>query len=295
MSLSLQGLLPLVSAALCFVFAWLLFDQWRHRRRPYQLIWTLGMLCYAVAAGADATGRLAGWGDATYRTWYLFGAIAAAAWLGLGEVYLMRAPGFGELVGLGVFLGAIPAMVTGGRLLGTHDDAAAQGAIALGLAGIAGAGIIALISWERPALVGHATLALLALGTLVAAMRVLTAPVDAAQMLNPETHVPWGNGFPQSVRLMTPMFNIGGALALLLGAIYSAWSYWRRGGSGERLASNGLIALGAFAPSLTSSLNRFGITNVFYWGELLGVLLIFLGFVVSTEVFARGRSATRSA
>jgi hypothetical protein len=287
MTLYGNGALALVSSVLCFVFAGLLFQQWRHRRRPYQLVWTFGMLCYAVAAGADAAGQLAGWNDATYRIWYLFGAVAAAAWLGLGEVYLMRAPGFGELVGLGIFLGAIPAMITGGKLLGTHQDAAAQGAIALGLAGIAGAGIIALISWERPSLVGHATLVLLVTGTLLAAYRILGAPVDTALMVDPATHVPQGAAFPQNVRLMTPMFNIGGALALLLGAIYSAWSFWRRGESGERLASNGLIALGAFAPSLTSSLNRFGITGFFYWGELLGVLLIFAGFLASSEIFSR--------
>ena len=36
---------------------------------------------------------------------------------------------------------------------------------------------------------------------------------------------------------------------------------------------------------MTSGLNRFGITWAFFLGELLGVLLIFAGFVVSTEVF----------
>jgi len=46
-----------------------------------------------------------------------------------------------------------------------------------------------------------------------------------------------------------------------------------------------LIALGGFIPGVTSGLNRFGFTWAFFLGELLGVLLIFAGFVVSTEVF----------
>jgi hypothetical protein len=46
-----------------------------------------------------------------------------------------------------------------------------------------------------------------------------------------------------------------------------------------------LIALGGFIPGVTSGLNRFGITWAFFLGELLGVLLIFAGFLVSEEVF----------
>ncbi|MEK7860356.1 MAG: hypothetical protein AAB284_03245, partial [Chloroflexota bacterium] len=47
-----------------------------------------------------------------------------------------------------------------------------------------------------------------------------------------------------------------------------------------------LIAIGGFIPGVTSGMNRFGITWAFFLGELLGVLLIFTGFLVSTEVFA---------
>jgi hypothetical protein len=47
-----------------------------------------------------------------------------------------------------------------------------------------------------------------------------------------------------------------------------------------------LIALGGFIPGITSGLNRFGITWSFFLGELLGVVLIFVGFVVSTEIFS---------
>src|SRR5438874_4814440 len=147
-----RWLLPLASSALCFVFAALLYRQWWQRRRPYQLVWGLGLLWYAIAAAADASGQLAGWSEGTYRVWYFFGAIASAAWLGLGELYLMRTSGFGELVALGVFAGAIPAIFTGGKLLGAHDDVAAGAAVAIGVAGIAAAGVLALISWERPAL-----------------------------------------------------------------------------------------------------------------------------------------------
>jgi len=47
-----------------------------------------------------------------------------------------------------------------------------------------------------------------------------------------------------------------------------------------------LIALGGFIPGITSGLNRFGVTWSFFLGELLGVVFIFIGFIVSTEVFS---------
>lgn len=275
---------PLAASLLCWVFAGLLFFQWRHRRRPYQLVWAIGLVCYALAAGADATGHLAGWSEPVYRTWYLFGAIAAAAWLGLGEVYLFRTSAFGELVALAVFGGAIPAMIRGGRFLGQHVEGPAQTAITVGLLTIAAAGVLALVAWERPQWLGHIATAVLVAGTLAAAMQVMLAPVDLAEALDPVTGVPRGAGFPETVRVLTPPFNIAGALAILFGAIYSAWTYWRRGAGAERVVSNALIAAGAFAPTLTSTLNRFGVTSVFYWGELLGVLLIFAGFLAASDV-----------
>ncbi len=278
---------PLIASALCCVFAVLLLLQWRARRRPYQLVWAFGLACYALAAGADVAGHATGWTDPVYRTWYFFGAIAAAAWLGLGEVYLIRTSGFGELVALSVFAGAIPAVFRGGRMLGAHEEGPAQLAVTIGLIGIASAGILALVAWERPLLLGHVTAALLIVATLAAAAQVLAAPVDLAQVLDPATGVPRGAGFPETVRLLTPPFNIAGALAILFGALYSAWTFWRRRASKERVVSSALIAAGAFAPSLTSTLNRFGVTGVFYWGEVLGVFLIFAGFLASSEVISR--------
>jgi hypothetical protein len=46
-----------------------------------------------------------------------------------------------------------------------------------------------------------------------------------------------------------------------------------------------LIAIGGLIPAITSGLNRFGNTSGFFVGEFLGVLFLFLGFLVSIEVF----------
>jgi hypothetical protein len=53
----------------------------------------------------------------------------------------------------------------------------------------------------------------------------------------------------------------------------------------SRVPATLLIAAGGFVPGLTSGLNRFGVTWSFFLGELVGVVLIFAGFLVSEEVF----------
>jgi hypothetical protein len=53
----------------------------------------------------------------------------------------------------------------------------------------------------------------------------------------------------------------------------------------SRVPATILIAIGAFIPTLTDSLNRFGSTDLFQLGKFLGVLFLFAGFLVSIEVF----------
>jgi hypothetical protein len=53
----------------------------------------------------------------------------------------------------------------------------------------------------------------------------------------------------------------------------------------SRVPATILLAIGGFIPSLTSGLSRFGITETFFLGELLGVVFLFAGTLVSVEVF----------
>ena len=53
----------------------------------------------------------------------------------------------------------------------------------------------------------------------------------------------------------------------------------------SRVPATILIAIGAFFPTITDSLNRAGSTEWFQLGKFLGVLFLFAGFLVSIEVF----------
>jgi hypothetical protein len=58
-----------------------------------------------------------------------------------------------------------------------------------------------------------------------------------------------------------------------------------RGRIHTRVPATLLIALGALVASSTDTLNRFGSTELFQIGKFVGVILLFLGFLISIEIF----------
>ncbi|HEU5318900.1 MAG TPA: hypothetical protein VFX49_22495 [Chloroflexota bacterium] len=265
-------LLPLASSLLSFLFCGLVFDQFLLRRKPYQLVWSVGLLWYALSAGTEFLGGAFGWNVALYRGWYLIGAIGVAAYLGLGTIYLLARTPFAWWAIGALVVAVVPAAAA------RHWDVAALG--------LAAAVIVGATRRRAPAAFGHAFCAVTVAGTLLAAWRVLGAPVDPAALPAGADEIVTGRGFPAEVRIMTPLFNIAGAFSLAIGAVYSALHFWRTRTYPHRAVSNVFIAVGAFVPSLTSGLSRFGLTQTFFLGELLGVVLIFAGFLISVEVFS---------
>src|SRR6266508_7043132 len=161
-------LLPLASSVLSFLFCALVFDQYLARRKPYQLVWSLGLLWYALSAGTEFLGGAFGWNELLYRLWYLIGAIGVAAYLGLGTIYLLgRSPFAWWAIGA-LALGALPAVF-----------ARSTGVAALGLGAAAS---LALVRWRSPRAFGHAFFAVTVAGTLLAAIRIFGAPIDLAAL-----------------------------------------------------------------------------------------------------------------
>lgn len=311
--------LPLLSSFVSFVFAAAVLAQWSRRHRGFQLVWAIGLFWYGVSAGTEFLGSAFGWNEGLYRTWYLIGAFFVAAYLGAGTIVLLARTRFGYFVAASFLFGALYAFAIRGRY---PDDTTAFGVVLV--ACLAAAIAVALATWRARSLVAPITLGVLGIGSVVAAVLVLTATLDAPYALDATTGVPVGSAIPGDIRILAGPFNIIGAFALVVGAVFSAYVFMpkrrvlgrralppvvaqiygaiavavnfiaslpraavalARGELHSRVPATLLIALGGFIPGVTSGLNRFGITWAFFLGELLGVLLIFAGFVVSTEVF----------
>jgi hypothetical protein len=81
--------LPLLAALIALAFAGSLMRQWLDRRRPYQAIWAVALLMYAVACFEVFLGGLGGWTSGEFRVYWLFGAVLNVPFLALGELELL--------------------------------------------------------------------------------------------------------------------------------------------------------------------------------------------------------------
>ncbi len=132
-------------------------------------------------------------------------------------------------------------------------------------------------------------LVILTVGSVYAAYKVFTAQLDPTQMLGRELS---GHAIVSpGVRVLTPFFNLYGVILLAGGAVYSAWLFWRKRVLLHRVIGNLFIALGALSPAFGGALQRLGIPAVLYLSELIGVVLIFIGFQYAIREPARMASS----
>lgn len=218
----MTAFIPLLSSIVSLIFAITVLDQYFARRKPYQLVWAIGLFMYFLSTGAEFWTGMWGLNDVVYRLWYLIGAIFVAAYLGMGTIYLLAR--------------------------------------------------------RRTA---HIVMTILLIASVYAAFKVFTADIDLSAIDRLS-----GKAMPGDIRMLTPFFNSFGTLALVGGAIYSAWVFWRKRILPHRVTSNILIAVGAILPAFGGIHIRFvGSPELFYVSEFLGVVIIFLGFLRSREVF----------
>lgn len=216
---------PLLTCLVSLVFGITVLDQYFARRKPYQLLWAIGLLMYSLSTFTEFWWNTAGHVDFLYRLWYLAGAVLVAAYLGQGTLYLLLR--------------------------------------------------------RRPA---HIIMALLGILTLYATVRIFSAPVDISGL----TKLTGVGVMPEDLRfIVAPLANIFGTLALIGGAIYSAIIFLRKRILPHRVTANILIALGAMLPAIGGvhiSLPG-GNIELFFVSELLGVIIMFFGFLRTKEVF----------
>jgi hypothetical protein len=89
----MHWLLPAIATAASAAFAIAVLRQYGRRRRPYQLAWGIALTMFALASLALTVGVAAGWTPATFKLYYLFGAVLNVPWLALGTVLLLGRPG----------------------------------------------------------------------------------------------------------------------------------------------------------------------------------------------------------
>jgi len=231
--------LAMVTTIVGALFVLAVFNQYLSRRKPYQLVWTLGLLLYTAGTFLWLLREAFGTSSAVFRLWYLTGAMLVPAYLGTGTVWLLAPRGFSRSVTIVLALASVVALV-------------------------------------------------LALSVSMRSPLANLADVGALTAKDPVTGVSF---FPAYVVVLTILLNTYGTIALVGGALWSVWQAWRQrvaaGGptARRRAFSNSLVAVGAILPALGGSLEATAIPQPHLWMLLIGLVVLFAGFVASAEVF----------
>ena len=206
----------MLSAVVSAVFAGVLALRYARRRRPHQLVWTIGLAMFTLAAAAGVLARSGGATEAEYRLFYLFGAILNVAWLALGTTYLLA-----------------------------------------------------------PRAARRALWGLLAF-TALASVAVFASPVDLSAAADT------GKGFDRAPlpRILAGLGSGLGSLVLVAGALWSAWRFLRARHEGRRALANVIIAAGVLVAAAGGTAAFTGASGVVEWTNLVGVSLIFVGFLL---------------
>lgn len=140
----------------------------------------------------------------------------------------------------------------------------------------------------------------LALVSLVALALVAAAPITSAAA-SFQAAVPVSTQYKviltrsAAITVLTILMNIYGTITMVGGAIYSAYLFWRKQVLLQRVVGNILIAAGALFPAMAGSFVKAGLVDALYISELLGAVLMFVGFLNATSTQPKEAKLTAQA
>lgn len=310
--MSLEILVPGLTALLAAMFAAALLDQYLQRRRAYQLVWSAGMTFFAIGSACEAIAAALGWNEGLYRTWYLTGAVWTAGWLGLGTAFLLGRTRFGYAFALCLLLAGLFTFLTPRRFPTEYADAGSMPLIYLIAAGVLALAVAVETYFQNERWPYMAALGVI--GATVASIALMfTISIPApGYSLDPGTGIPTGSVLPGTLRLLTPFMNITGAFALTLGALFSAYMFMPKrrvldysldaGQPGDQFLFNLFIAPIAITVNLVASIpgavrdlltgrihSRVPATLLIAVGALIPTVTDSLNRFGSTELFQVGK------
>ena len=80
------------------------------------------------------------------------------------------------------------------------------------------------------------------------------------------------------ITALTIIMNIYGTILMVGGALYSAYLFWRKEVLLNRVIGNLFIAAGALSPAMAGSFVKAGLVDILYLSELIGAILMLVGF-----------------
>jgi hypothetical protein len=106
----LHEALAATATLLAVAFGFSTYERWLAKRSRHELVWTIALAMFALGSLALWCGAALGWSEASFKAFYLFGAILNVPFLALGTVYLLAGTKRGDIAtGVVSLLGAFAA------------------------------------------------------------------------------------------------------------------------------------------------------------------------------------------
>lgn len=242
---TLDAALAATATLVASAFALSTFDRWLRRRRPHEAAWTVSLVLFALGSAAFWWAESRGWSRASFRVFYLTGAILNVPWLALGTVYLL-----------------------GGRTLGDRVRT-----WLIGLSGAAvGVTLVAPMTWTEVA---------------ESEMPQGSALFDAA----PRAFAAVGSGVAALVIIIGALWSVGRTIRGRVPALSGATRHVSS--TARHTIANVLIATGTLVLSASGSFaGRLGEDRAFALTLVIGVVILFSGFLVASVTPARSQRPT---
>ncbi|MHA1939121.1 MAG: hypothetical protein ACXABV_05100 [Candidatus Thorarchaeota archaeon] len=286
---TIMSVFPAITTIVAAIFAYLVLQQWRRRKRIYQLIWFISLVMFVASAAFETSSEFLGWSVPIYRV-YLVLSASQVAIMGAGALYLILAKNVFSTKGLLVIdavLIGIVAFFSWMMTLSSITDYSALmfGAIEYLIAGIGTYVVLVVLGIvmgkkmepnRKKMLHGHIYIVFAVILTLWMGAYAAVAVVDSDAFVAGIAVA--GHAMAQHVRNFSPLLSVTGGF-LLIGAAF--FSFIK-----TRFTFNLWIALGGLAIALAGSIARGGAEfgNILYIGEVIGVILLTKGFVDSDKV-----------
>ena len=213
------------------MFSIAVLNRYISSKKMYFFFWGTGLLMFSMVSLSEIYLSIQ-WNRWAFFSWYFFGAVLNAAWIGQGTIYLLFSRKWVRFTVPVLLFGSLAALIIMLQTMSMLDVSKFSSNIAI------------------------------------------------SEQYRDIMPTPSNGGV---IRLLTPIFNIYGATALIGGAVWSAYLFWRKRVLPNRVIGNILIAIGATIVSAASILTRMGYGNWWYLGELLSATLLFAGFILASR------------
>jgi len=133
--------------------------------------------------------------------------------------------------------------------------------------------------------VANTLLVILIIATAIATVKVFSLPTkDALYVIGVPVSAQYKDVMPRDTftAILLSVFALYGTVTLVGGALYSAYIFLRKRIMPQRVLGNVFIAIGGLSPALGGTLAARGFGEYLFASELIGAVLIFIGFRLAT-------------